>query len=77
MPTCLFFKKVAYNRPATFLKKETLAQVLSCKFGKISKNTLFYRTPPVAACDVNPVKNKNECCPQLTLDLNLVQKGNK
>ena len=26
-----------------------LAQVFSCKFCKISKNTFFYRTPPVAA----------------------------
>ena len=31
-----------------FIKKETLTQVISCKFWEISKNT-FYRTPPVAA----------------------------
>ena len=31
-----------------FIKKETLAQVLSCKFCEISKNNFFYRTPPVA-----------------------------
>ena len=30
-------------------KKETLAQVLSCKCYEISKNTFAYRTPPVAA----------------------------
>ena len=30
-------------------KKETLAQVFSCEFYEISKNTFFYRTPPVAA----------------------------
>ena len=29
--------------------EETLAQAFSCEFCKISKNTLFYRTPPVAA----------------------------
>ena len=29
-----------------FIKKETLAQVLSCEFCEISKNT-FYRAPPV------------------------------
>ena len=29
--------------------KETLAQVFSCEFYKISKNTFSYRTPPVAA----------------------------
>ena len=37
------------SRPATLLKKETLAQVFPCEFYKISKNTFFDRTPPVAA----------------------------
>ena len=32
-----------------FIKKETLAQVFSCEFSEISKNTFSYRTPPVAA----------------------------
>ena len=32
-----------------FIKKETLAQVFSCEFCKISKHTFSYRTPPVAA----------------------------
>ena len=32
-----------------FIKTETLAHVLSSEFCKISKNTLFYKTPPVAA----------------------------
>ena len=45
----LFFNKVAGLRPATLLKKETLAQVFSCEFYEISKNNFFYRTPPVAA----------------------------
>ena len=35
----LFFNKV----------EETLAQVFSCEFCESSKNTFFYRTPPVAA----------------------------
>ena len=34
-----------------FIKKETLAQVFSCEFCKISKNTFFYRTLLVAASD--------------------------
>ena len=38
-------KKAACN----FIKKETLAQVFSCEFSEISKNTFFYRTPLVAA----------------------------
>ena len=45
---CLFFKKVTDLRPATLLK-ETLAQVFSCEFCEISKNTHSYGTPPVAA----------------------------
>ena len=42
----LFFNKVAGLRPATLLKKETLAQVFSCELCEVSKNTFFYRTPP-------------------------------
>ena len=41
---CLYFNKVA-----GFIKIETLAQVFSCEFCEISKNTFSYRTPPVAA----------------------------
>ena len=32
-----------------FIKKETLAQVFSCEFWEIFKNTFSYRTNPVAA----------------------------
>ena len=32
-----------------FVKKETLTLVFSCEFCEISKSTVFYRTPPVAA----------------------------
>ena len=32
-----------------FIKKETVAQVFSCEFWEMSKNTFFYRTPLVAA----------------------------
>ena len=38
-------------RPATLLKKETLAQVFSSEFCEISKNTFFHRTPLAAASD--------------------------
>ena len=37
----LFFNKVAGLRPTTLLKKETLAQVFSCVFCKISENIFF------------------------------------
>ena len=43
----LFFNKVAGLTPATLLKKKTLAQVFSCEFCELFKNTFFYRTPPV------------------------------
>ena len=41
----------AVVRPQTcnFIKKKTLAQVSSCEFCDISKNTFSYRTPLVAA----------------------------
>ena len=32
-----------------FIKKETLAQVFTCEYCDISKNTFSYRTPPVDA----------------------------
>ena len=41
------FNKVA-GLACNFIKKESLAQVLPCEFFEISKNTFFYRTPPVA-----------------------------
>ena len=43
----LFFNKVVGLRPPTLFKK-ILAQVFSCEFYEISKNTFFYRTLPVA-----------------------------
>ena len=48
-PLCqsLLFNKVADLRLQ--IKKETLVQVLSCKFWYIFKDTFFYRTPLVAA----------------------------
>ena len=38
-----------------FFKKESLAQVFSCEFCKISKNIFFHRTPLMAA---SAYKNK-------------------
>ena len=45
-----FFNKVVGLRPASLLKK-ILAQVFSCEFCEISKNTFCYRTPLMAASD--------------------------
>ena len=49
---CLFFNKVA--GACNFIKKETLAQVFSCQFCEIFKNTFFKRTPLVAASEPWP-----------------------
>ena len=38
-----------FLRTPNFTKKESLVQVFSCEFCECSKNTFFYRTPPVAA----------------------------
>ena len=38
--------------PATLLREKNLAQVFSCKFCEIYKNTFYYRTPLVAASGV-------------------------
>ena len=34
-----------------YIKKETLAQVFSCEFCEIFKNTFSYRTPPLVASE--------------------------
>ena len=44
----LFFNKVA-GLACNLIKKESLAQVFSCEFCEVSKNTFFYGTPQVAA----------------------------
>ena len=41
------FRKIHRKTPLP----ESLAQVFSCKFYEISKDTFFYRTPPVVAPD--------------------------
>ena len=51
-------------RAFNFIKKETLAQVSSCKFCEISKNIFSYRTPPVAAsakrCSESGTRNRQQ-----------------
>ena len=45
--TCagIFFKIKLQVSDFKFIKKELLAQVFSCEFCEISKNTFFYRIP--------------------------------
>ena len=40
-------------RLATLLKNESLAQMFSCEFCEMSKNTFSYRTPLVAASEIS------------------------
>ena len=50
------FLEISQNsglKACNFIKKETLAQVLSCEFCEISKNTFSYRTPLVATSGCN------------------------
>ena len=42
-----------------FIKKEILAQVFSCEFCEISKNTFSYRAPPMAASENCPFKTSS------------------
>ena len=50
-----FFNKVAGLRHRCFLP----AQVFSCEFCEIVKNTLFHRTPPVAASEFQRPSGRN------------------
>ena len=63
----LFFNKVTDWRSAILLKKDTLAQVFSCQFCKISKNTFFHRTPQVAASELKKNKNLLVIFPQISI----------
>ena len=49
-----WFPLLALKHAPNFIKKEALAQVFSCEFRKMSKNTLFYRTPLVVAPETRP-----------------------
>ena len=50
---CSKEKIEAVAQACNFIKKETLAQVFSCEFCEISKNTFSYGTPLVAASEKN------------------------
>ena len=51
-------RNFAKFKASNFIKKQAPAQVFSCEFCEISKNIVFYRTPPVAAyCNTNLFKN--------------------
>ena len=59
--TCV---RVSFLITRIFAKNEILAQVFSCEFCKIFKNTFFYRTPPVVAFAnprFSPDKHQSSC----------------
>ena len=51
------WQSLFFNKVAGLIEKETLAQVFSCEFCQISKNTFSYRTPPMAASDTGIFEN--------------------
>ena len=67
----LFLNKFASLRPATLLKKETLAQVFSCEFCEISRNTFYtehlWTTASAYVCTVPINRNWDEVTPKITL----------
>ena len=71
------------------IKKETLAQVFSCEYCEISKNTFFHRTPLIAASMIyvnllgrsiiiqNLVISNSKCGHHFSMDAQLKTYGNK
>ena len=47
------FLEISQKLQENTCKKETLAQVFSCEFGKISKNTFFTEPLPVTASELS------------------------
>ena len=52
-------ENICARKPATLIKKETLAELFSYEFCEISKNTFLYRAPMVAASEVTVVWSIN------------------
>ena len=56
-------KNAGLPQTCNFFKKEALAQVFSCEFCKVFRNTFFYRTTPVAASVNNTPSALHICFP--------------
>ena len=61
----VFFNKVPGLRPATLIKKETLAQVFSYKFRKVSKDTFLQNTSGLNGATKDKLREK--ICLRLSL----------
>ena len=71
-----------------FIKKETVAQVFSCEYCEISKNTFFHRRPLIAASMIyvnlvgrsiiiqNLVISNSKCGHHFSMDAQLKRYGN-
>ena len=59
----LFFDKFQASA-CNFIKDEALTQAFSCEFCEISKNTLYYRTPPVAASYITQTNQQKTIIPK-------------
>ena len=57
------FLKISQNSQGAcnFIKKKTPAQVFSCKFCEMFKNTFFNRVPPVAASEISFLLRESRC----------------
>ena len=63
------------SEACNFIKKESLAQIFSCEFCEISKNTFFYRTPPVAASSNSETYSKPSQTSKMDLSKQLRSKA--
>ena len=69
MPESLLIKLQA--SACNFIKNETMAQVFSCEFCEISKNTFSYMTPLVAASGTKLI---HQILDKLEADININDK---
>ena len=65
----VFLENSQNSQENTCARKETLAQVFSCEFCEISKNTFLYRTPLVAASVIWSTKRTNKKPLQLSFEV--------
>ena len=68
----MYDESLRYLEAVVQSRIETLAQVFSCEFCEISKNTFFYRTPPVAASDITKIWKPIAVCVKICLCENLL-----
>ena len=64
---CFSTKELSLPEACNFIKIETLvAQVFSCEFCEISKNTFSYRTPPMGSSGIKQNQIRRKISLQIT-----------